>query len=398
MSNEKLRVLVVDDSAFNRRSIVEILSTSPDIEVVGRAADGEEALRLIGTLDPHVITLDLEMPKMDGFTFLRILMGRSPIPVIVVSSYSQKENVFKALELGALDFVAKPDRARDPDLETLRAAILARVMLARGVRSPFQARRIIESVAKAPPAPAAAAAPKAAPAKAPAALAPQHLIAIAASTGGPSALMDVFAKLPRGYRNAVLVVQHMPENFTRTFAGSISTAVCVFYWNDRSEHHYARLTESIRVDSPAWQDYQAQLANQGITGDAAYAATARVLEGQSLTMGANDVFLILAAIVILLVPLVWLAKPPFRAVGTGGGGASRAHPVLHPPDGPPLHRALRAGAWLRPRDGGRDGRGAVRLRDVAVRLRRLAGRPRPFSLGEGSVAPIEWPRCPGLAC
>src|SRR4030095_13434079 len=132
-----LRVLVVDDSAFNRRSISEMLSSTQDIEVIGKAADGEEALRLVTQLKPDVITLDLEMPKMDGFTFLRILMGRNPIPVIVISSYSQKENVFKALELGALDFVAKPDRARDPDLETLRAAVLAKVMLARGERSPF---------------------------------------------------------------------------------------------------------------------------------------------------------------------------------------------------------------------------------------------------------------------
>jgi two-component system, chemotaxis family, protein-glutamate methylesterase/glutaminase len=229
----RIRALVVDDSPSNRRSIADILSNASDVEVVGHAADGEEALRLVTQLKPDVVTLDLEMPKMDGFTFLRILMGRSPIPVIVISSYSQKENVFKALELGALDFVAKPDRARDPDLETLRAAVLSKVMLARGVRSPFTARKIIpdpapaaakpalQKPASAPgkaPVSAPGKAPAAAPVKAPAALAPQHLIAIASSTGGPSALMDVFAKIPRGYRNAVLVVQHMPENFTRTFA------------------------------------------------------------------------------------------------------------------------------------------------------------------------------------
>jgi DHA2 family multidrug resistance protein len=108
------------------------------------------------------------------------------------------------------------------------------------------------------------------------------------------------------------------SNFTRTFSGSIATAVSVFYWNNRSEHHYATLTESIRPDSPAWADYQAQLAGQGITGDAAFAATARVIETQSLTRGANDVFLALAVIMVLLVPVVWLAKPPFRAVGSGG--------------------------------------------------------------------------------
>ena len=197
-----IRVLVVDDSPANRRSIADILSNASDVEVVGHAADGEEALRLVTQLKPDVVTLDLEMPKMDGFTFLRILMGRSPIPVIVVSSYSQKENVFKALELGALDFVAKPDRARDPDLETLRAAVLAKVMLARGVRSPFQMRRIVESAPAAQRAAAPLAGLKGAlPAKTPAAVAPQNLVVIAASTGGPSALdgrvREVSTRLPQ---------------------------------------------------------------------------------------------------------------------------------------------------------------------------------------------------------
>jgi DHA2 family multidrug resistance protein len=108
------------------------------------------------------------------------------------------------------------------------------------------------------------------------------------------------------------------SNFVRTFAGSVATAVCVFYWNDRSEHHYARLTEHIRPDSPAWLDYQAQLAAQGISGDAAYAATSHVISVQSMSMGANDIFLMLAGMLVVLIPLVWFARPPFRAVGTGG--------------------------------------------------------------------------------
>jgi len=109
------------------------------------------------------------------------------------------------------------------------------------------------------------------------------------------------------------------SNFVRTFAGSIATAVCVFYWNDRSEYHYATLTEHITPDSPAWASYQAQLAQAGITGDAAMASTARVINTQALTMGANDIFLALAVLFVLLIPVVWLARPPFRAVGTGGG-------------------------------------------------------------------------------
>ena len=108
------------------------------------------------------------------------------------------------------------------------------------------------------------------------------------------------------------------SNFVRTFAGSVSTAVCVFMWNNRSEYHYATLTEHITPDSPAWASYQAQLAQAGITGDAALASTARVLNTQALTMGANDIFLAMGCIFLLLIPFVWFAKPPFRAVGTGG--------------------------------------------------------------------------------
>ncbi len=108
------------------------------------------------------------------------------------------------------------------------------------------------------------------------------------------------------------------SNFMRTISGSMSTAICVFYWNNRSEYHYAVMTEHITTDSPAWIDYQAQLAAQGITGDAAFASTSQVLNVQAMTMGANDMFLLLAVMFMVLIPLVWLAKPPFRAVGTGG--------------------------------------------------------------------------------
>jgi two-component system chemotaxis response regulator CheB len=200
-----LKVLIVDDSAFNRRSIAEILSSSSSIEIVGRAADGEEALRMVSSLKPDVITLDLEMPKMDGFTFLRILMSRTPVSVIVISSYSQKENVFKALELGALDFVAKPDRYIDPELKSVREELLRKVELARSVRVSAPARR--EPVVSAPSVQ-----------KSQSGVPPQNIIAIAASTGGPSALLELFSRLPLRYPHAILVAQHMPESFTRTFA------------------------------------------------------------------------------------------------------------------------------------------------------------------------------------
>src|SRR5689334_14849425 len=127
----KLRVLVVDDSVMNRQAITTRLVASGEAEVVGRAADGTEALRLTYDLKPDVITLDLEMPKMDGFSFLRLLMASRPTPVIVVSSYGQKENVFRALELGAVDFVAKPDASLGVEAEEVLSGLLQKVLLFR---------------------------------------------------------------------------------------------------------------------------------------------------------------------------------------------------------------------------------------------------------------------------
>ena len=203
---EPLRVLVVDDSAYNRRSISEILSSCPDVKVAGKAADGDEALRLVGELKPDVITLDLEMPRMDGFTFLRILMSKMPTPVIVVSSYSHKENVFKALELGAIDFVPKPDRYADAELKQIQQELTDKVLLVRLLR-PAAATprpRIDSFIDELAPAPSTAP--------------PRHVVAVGSSTGGPTALMEILSKLPRQSSSAVLVAQHMPERFTRTFA------------------------------------------------------------------------------------------------------------------------------------------------------------------------------------
>lgn len=206
----KVRVLVVDDSAVNRRAITTRLTASGEVDVVARAADGNEALRLAYELKPDVITLDLEMPRMDGFGFLRLLMASRPAPVIVVSSYGQKENVFRALELGAVDFVAKPDAAAAADVEEMLAGLLQKVLLLRdearrvnvrpSVLPPASPRREMRTLAEVPR------------------LAPRTLVAIVASTGGPSALSEVFTRLSSKNNYAVLVAQHMPERFTRTFA------------------------------------------------------------------------------------------------------------------------------------------------------------------------------------
>jgi len=203
-----LRLLIVDDSPYNRKIIAEAFANSAEVEVVGKAGNGEEALKLATMLKPDVITLDLEMPKMDGFTFLRILMSRQPTPVIVVSSYAQRDNVFKALELGALDFVTKPSQTIAEDAEDLKAQIVSRVLMVRHESPSLMApnsRRLTSGNFSAE-------------AKPPAFLPPSCVIAIGCSTGGPSALLDLFGRLPEKSTGALLIAQHMPDKFTRTFA------------------------------------------------------------------------------------------------------------------------------------------------------------------------------------
>lgn len=213
-----IRLLVVDDSAYNRRNIAEVFADHPEVEVVGKAADGEEALQLVTVLKPDVITLDLEMPRMDGFTFLRILMAKAPTPVIVVSSYSQRENVFKALELGALDFVPKPDRL-GPEAIDVRQEILQKVTLVRSLRPSFVPGPLVRRQTSGAFAPDGQPVRFDDPTPRPRVYrAPKMIVAIASSTGGPSALMHVFGRLPANTTAAVVVAQHMPDKFTRTFA------------------------------------------------------------------------------------------------------------------------------------------------------------------------------------
>jgi two-component system chemotaxis response regulator CheB len=225
-----LRVLVVDDSVLHRQTIAELLRGVEGVEVVGKAANGEEALRMAALVNPDLITLDLEMPRMDGFTFLRILMSRQPTPVIVISSQSHRENVFKALELGALDFVARPAGAPG-DLQSVRDELLAKVNVVRALRPaarmvpirPTTGTRIVPAVAT-PSSGAPAVTPTPTPVSAlpsapPGTLrVPRRLVVIASSTGGPQAMLDLAGRLPATSPLGVVIAQHMPERFTRTFA------------------------------------------------------------------------------------------------------------------------------------------------------------------------------------
>ena len=188
-----IRVLVIDDSAQNRRTLTELLSGQMDILVVGHASDGDEGLKAVNALRPDVITLDLEMPRLDGFTFLRLLMATQPTPVIVVSSYAHRADVFQALSLGALDFLGKPTGGQGQPLETLREELVEKVRAVRALKAMPAARKW-----PIPPDP--------------------RVVGLGASTGGPSAIERTLKALDPRTRLCLLVAQHMPAGFTQAFA------------------------------------------------------------------------------------------------------------------------------------------------------------------------------------
>jgi two-component system chemotaxis response regulator CheB len=219
----KIRAIVIDDSAFNRQTISAMLESGPssDIEVVGRAADGQEGLNLVFQLAPDVVTLDLEMPKMDGFSFLRILMSKKPTPVIVISGYATKENVFKALELGALDFVAKPSRQISPALKQIQDELLGKVRMVTQLRMVS----LTDRAAKAPPPtgitgsfPVITMPPPEKDRARRDGPAPPKLVAIGASTGGPPAIHQILTALDPTLPLGIVITQHMPTKFTKAFA------------------------------------------------------------------------------------------------------------------------------------------------------------------------------------
>jgi two-component system chemotaxis response regulator CheB len=203
--NGAIRVLVIDDSAFSRRVITRMLETSPLVEVVGVARDGEEALRKAFELEPDLITLDLEMPKMDGFTFLRLVMAKRPTPVMVISGRSGEEDVFKALELGAVDFIAKPASRATPELVSIERELIRKVHAMRDLRIEKVRDRLTGFPT--PSRSEVATDPRA-----------RRVVVIGSSTGGPAALMQVFGAFAEAPPCAFLVAQHMPAGFTRGLA------------------------------------------------------------------------------------------------------------------------------------------------------------------------------------
>lgn len=213
---KKIRVVVVDDSAFSRRTITKMLEGMADVEVVGYATNGEEGIQKVIALKPDLVTLDLEMPKMDGFTLLRILTTRFSMPVIVISALSGADKVFKALELGALDFIAKPSSSASPDLLLIRDDLQRKVIQVFNFkpdrlglyRSTIAEVDATETLSQS----------KVNQANFFSQHSPFDIVAIGASTGGPPALQNIFSDFKKQYPFPIVVSQHMPVGFTRAFA------------------------------------------------------------------------------------------------------------------------------------------------------------------------------------
>ncbi|MBU2603151.1 MAG: chemotaxis response regulator protein-glutamate methylesterase [Actinobacteria bacterium] len=194
------RVIVVDDSALMRTLISDVLSKADDIDVLDTARDGEDALKKIAALDPDVITLDVEMPRMNGLEVLMELQGRPRPQVIMLSGVTDPDVAYEALELGALDFVLKPSGTISVNIDELGEDLREKVRAAAAVVAPLAQHPVL------PGRPQPGARPF------------MPVVAVAASTGGPMALDVLFAGLPGDLEAAIVVVQHLPVGFSRSLA------------------------------------------------------------------------------------------------------------------------------------------------------------------------------------
>ncbi|EKO39070.1 MAG: chemotaxis response regulator (CheY-like domain and methylesterase domain containing protein) [Solidesulfovibrio magneticus str. Maddingley MBC34] len=231
-----IKVVVIDDSAFMRKALAAMLSKDPEIEVAGTARDGEEGLEMIRRHQPDVVTLDIEMPRMDGLTALRHIMMEMPRPVLMVSSLTTEgaEATLKAMELGAVDFIPKQLSKVSLDIVKIEDDLRAKVKLIAKRRMSHLSRSSLTARVRAAGAAGAAAgtasagtAPGERPSRAarPGGSQTRDLVAIGVSTGGPPAVQKVLSVLPKDFPAGILIAQHMPAAFTGPFAKRLDS-VC----------------------------------------------------------------------------------------------------------------------------------------------------------------------------
>jgi len=227
-ANKKFKVLIVDDSAFMRKVLETIISGDDQLQVVGQAKDGREAVALAESLKPDVITMDINMPHMDGLQATAQIMTTNPRPIVVVSSESRDgaASTLKALELGAIEFIAKPSGAIDLDMQSVREDLLRKVKMAAKVRVVRTASRLaatLQSLTPAAPNSAARSTSVANHASSPASPDMRFpVVVLAASTGGPATVMRLAPGFTKDFPAAVILVQHMPAAFTTQFAAQLA--------------------------------------------------------------------------------------------------------------------------------------------------------------------------------
>ena len=207
MSENKVKIVVVDDSFLMRKIITDAINSDPALEVVYKAKNGSEGLQKILELKPDIVTLDINLPIMDGLTVLKEIMRKQPTKVIMLSAYTREgaTDTIKALELGAIDFIAKPSGEISLDIYKLKDEIVSKIKLAAKIKED----KFLSSAAE-------SAHPKEK------ALAIKKLVIIGASTGGPKAVLEIMQNIPGDIPAAFLIVQHMPTGFTTTFAERVA--------------------------------------------------------------------------------------------------------------------------------------------------------------------------------
>lgn len=220
-----IRVLIIDDSALMRKKIAEILNKDPDIEVVATSRNGEEGLEDIETHKPDVITLDINMPVMDGLTCLALINERYKIPTIMLSSLTQKGELtsFEAIELGAVDIIGKPGGTISRNINLIEDEIRLKVRAAASASLKNAHRRTSRRAVKNPI--------KATPTRVFTPSLNHKVVLIGASTGGPKNIFDVLPELPSEFNFSIILVQHMPEAFTAGYAERINEA-CNFEFKE----------------------------------------------------------------------------------------------------------------------------------------------------------------------
>lgn len=228
MAINKIKVLVVDDSAFMRKAISNMIESDPALEVIGTARDGEDGLQKIESLKPDIVTLDVEMPRMDGLTALKIIMEKMPLPVLMLSSLTVEGAyaTMEALEIGAVDFVPKNLDNLSLNIVKVRDDLVEKIKAVAGSRhifkkpSPFPRKEFPSSSIARPAVPPSA--------HGITAHRRASIVAIGTSTGGPRALQDVLSSLPADFPVGITVVQHMPPAFIGPFAERLNQ-ICALH-------------------------------------------------------------------------------------------------------------------------------------------------------------------------